>query len=346
MNTKIDISTLWEHIPEFHLLDVRTPAEFEKGHIPSASSLPLFTNTERAVVGTIYKETSPEEAMKKGLEFVGPKMAAFVKEAEAFAPNKKLVLYCWRGGKRSSSMAWLLNMAGFEAKVINGGYKAYRKYVRKYFEQSANYIVLGGRTGCGKTKLIEQLKDKGEQVIDLESLAAHKGSAFGALGESKQPSVEAFENQLHFDLTQFDLKKPIWIENESRSIGSIYIPAEFWKRMKEAPLINLEVPFDWRVQNLVDQYADYPIVELRNSFDRIKKRLGGLNHKLALEALDKNDFHTAAGLALRYYDKSYQYMLEKNRTPYIHHFDVKHKDFGVVAQELINFSTENIAKLN
>lgn len=297
------------------LLDVRTPAEFEKGHIPGAQSFPLFSNEERIKVGTLYKQVSPDSAFLKGLDFVGPKMSGLIKWARKIAPKKKLCLHCWRGGKRSGSLSWLLSMAGFDVQIIAGGYKAYRQYQRqRMVEQPYQFYVLGGRTGCGKTAILHAIAEQ-EQMVDLEGLAHHKGSAFGALGELPQPSVEHFENQLYHDLTQQDVSKRIWLENESKSIGRVFIPQEFWVKMKAAPLINVERSFDERVQILVDVYADYDPEGLKKSFINITKRLGGQHVKTALEALDQNDFSTAAAIALRYYDKAYQYMLENNPSP-------------------------------
>ena len=305
------------------LLDVRTPAEFEKGHIPGAISFPLFSNEERVEVGTLYKQVSPESAFLKGLDFVGPKMSGFIKEALKISPEKKICLHCWRGGKRSGSLSWLLSMAGFDVKIIEGGYKAYRRNARlDITEQPYQFYILGGRTGCGKTAILNAIAQK-EQTIDLERLANHKGSAFGALGEPPQPSVEQFENDLFCQLKKQDISKRIWFENESKSIGRVFIPEEFWRKMKAAPLINVERSFEERVQILVEVYAGFDAVELSESFVKITKRLGGQHVKTALEALANDDFSTAAAIALRYYDKAYQYMLENNPSPEIRMLDVE-----------------------
>lgn len=297
------------------LLDVRTPAEFEKGHIPGAISFPLFSNQERVKVGTLYKQVSPESALLKGLDFVGPKMSGFIKWAKKISPERKIGLHCWRGGKRSGSLSWLLSMAGFDVQVITGGYKAYRQHIRRdIVDQPYQFYVLGGRTGCGKTAILHAIA-KQEQMIDLEGLAHHKGSAFGALGELPQPSVEQFENDLFQNLRKQELSKRIWLENESKSIGRVFIPEEFWVKMKAAPLINVERSFDERVQILVDVYAGFDPAALSQSFVIITKRLGGQHVKTALEALANDDFSTAAAIALRYYDKAYQYMLDNNPSP-------------------------------
>jgi len=311
------------------LLDVRTPAEYEAGHIPGALSFPLFSNEERVTIGTLYKQVNPEAAFLKGLDMVGPKMSRFVKEAQKISESKKLCLHCWRGGKRSGSMGWLLRSAGYDVTVIPGGYKGYRRKCRAEITARPYQLkILGGRTGCGKTAILHAIA-KQQQMVDLEGLANHKGSAFGALGEQPQPTVEQFENNLYQALNEQNINQPIWLENESRSIGRVFIPQEFWNKMKTAPLINVERSFDERVQILVDVYAGEDTAGLLQSFENIRKRLGGQHVKAAAEALAQNDFSTAAAIALRYYDKAYQYMLDNNPSPDILMLDIS----GLTAEE-------------
>ena len=323
------------------ILDVRTPAEFLQGHIPGAVNFPLFTNEERVVVGTLYKQHSPEEAYLKGLEFVGVKMRSFVERAKALAPEKKLGIHCWRGGKRSQSMAWLLRNAGFDVLTLQGGYKAYRNYVLAEFENSDyNIIILGGRTGCAKTTILHELQKLDEQIIDLEGIANHKGSAFGWIGEELQPSTEYFENILLYELQKLDSKKRIWVENESRGIGKIFIPQSFWKKMKAAALINIERPLDIRVQHLVDTYTHESKEDLLVAFQKIKKRLGGQNLKMAEAAVKENHFAAAAKIALHYYDKTYQHNLEKNISPQIFNINYTNKNTKEIAEDLILFCNQ------
>jgi len=288
------------------LLDVRTPAEYAHGHIPGAINLPLFSDEERVVVGTIYKQANPEAALLKGLDFVGGKMSNFVKQARKIAPNRQLTVHCWRGGKRSGSMAWLLGFADFEVTVLQGGYKAYRQYVlQSLAERRFEIIILGGHTGCGKTEVLHELQRQGEHIIDLEKLAHHKGSSFGALGEVPQPTVEQFENDLFDAFRKLPEGARVWIEDESQSIGRVYVPPGFWQQMNMARMIRMDMPLDLRVQKLVANYAAFPKAMLCESFERIRKRLGGQHLKAALEALEQDDFAQAAEIALRYYDKAY-----------------------------------------
>lgn len=196
------------------LLDVRSPGEYDHAHMPGAVSLPLFTNEERAIVGTAYKQQSREQAIKIGLDLFGPKMRRMVEEVEGIYDlrfknydldrpketvkhNAKIVcLYCWRGGMRSAAVAWLLSLYGFQVCLLQGGYKSFRTWVFEKVAASYNFNVIGGYTGSGKTGLLYELEQRGEKIIDLEKLASHKGSAFGNIGLPAQPSQEMFENKL------------------------------------------------------------------------------------------------------------------------------------------------------
>jgi tRNA 2-selenouridine synthase len=289
------------------IIDVRSPAEFEKGHIPGAHNIPLFSNDERALVGTRYKQQGKDPAVMLGLELVGPKLASFVKEARALTRDGKVLVHCWRGGMRSSSFAWLLQTAGLEARTLRKGYKAYRHQVLKSFEAPYKLIVLGGETGSGKTDILKQIAERGEQFIDLEGLAHHKGSAFGSLGQDPQPGVEAFENIMAEALSKMDLNRPIWVEDESRSIGRVFIPQPFWALMKTAPLYCIRVPRESRIERLLTEYGRFPLAELEAAVLRIQKRLGGQSTKDCLDALASGDLRAVASVTLAYYDKAYNH---------------------------------------
>lgn len=342
---KIDITTFLDYRHQFPLFDVRTPAEFLKGHIPSAINLPLFSDEERAVVGTIYKKESPKNAMLKGLEYVGPKMRWLIEEVAKNTDAKRVIVHCWRGGKRSGSVGWLLGMAGLEVQTIAGGYKKYRTHVLQAFSsQKLNLIVLGGKTGCGKTKILQALKNSGEQVIDLERLANHKGSAFGFIGEPCPPTVEQFENNLFHEISQLDLSKRIWVENESRRIGKVLIPQGFWAQLKAAPLINIELPFEVRLAVSIENYSTQEKTALEKAFYNIRKRLGGVNYQIALSFLAEGDLKSAGAIALKYYDKQYQYMLENNETPTIKYLNFAKDEPVATAATLVAFADREIDK--
>ncbi len=328
-------------IPEGILLDVRTPAEFEKGHIPGAINLPLFSNDERVIVGTIYKQLGRKPAIQKGLEITGPKMKDFVKTAESIAgDNNKVLVYCWRGGMRSGSMGWLLDMYGFEVYTLKRGYKAFRNYVLKSFGDKKNVLILGGKTGSGKTDILHEMARQGEQVIDLEGLAHHKGSAFGTIGESENCSQEHFENKLAIEWIKMDPDRKVWIEDESRSIGKKIIPEEIWNQMRNANVLHLEIPFETRLQNVLDLYGTYPVSDLKTSVEKIKKRLGGMAYKQVMDYLDKNILFEAAGILLIYYDKTYRHGLKSRDINTIFEYKASAAELPIMAAEIIKFARQ------
>jgi len=344
MVEKIGVENMLAARSESVVFDVRTPSEFEEGHVPGAVNLPLFSDDERAHIGTLYKQKGPDHALMEGLAIVGPRMKSMAKDAAVKADGRDIIVHCWRGGKRSESVGWLLDFAGLNVKVVEGGYKAYRRYCAGTLDLfNMKLIVLGGRTGSRKTEILKALASAGEQVIDLESLANHKGSAFGWIGEEPQPSTQQFENKLFDEVVKLDHSRRIWVENESKSIGRVYLPDRFWKRMKAAPLVHLDVPLDIRIDHLVSLYAaDNNQEELRQSFQKIRKRLGGQHLNAAIEALETQDLHKAAEVALVYYDKTYDYNLSVNEAPVIHVVEGKRKSIQETAAYLIDFVERNI----
>lgn len=295
------------------LIDVRSPGEFLQGTIPGAINLPLFSDQERAEVGTLYKQVSPECAFLRGLEIAGPKLSCFVTEALKY--KSPLRVFCFRGGKRSGSMACLFKSAGIQTSILHGGYKAYRTYVQDLFTQKLDLRVIGGLSGSGKTALLHQLARDGHQVIDLEALAGHRGSVFGLLGKTWQPSSESFENQLGFVLAHLDPSKPVWIEDESRMIGSCKIPDALYSKMLAAPLLFVESSIEERLKCLVQDYGTFPKNELIQASLSLKKRLGEVRTKEVIACIEEDDLSKAASLLLSYYDKTYLYSIKKyNRT--------------------------------
>ena len=241
----------------FQIFDVRSPIEFEKGHIPDAINLPVFTNEEGAIIGTAYFKQGRSEAIKIGLEKVQSKLVDFVESVNKIAKGQNIRLHCWRGGMRSQNMAWLLEMTGYNVYLLNGGYKIYRNYVLKYFEKEFSFIVIGGMTGVGKTEILKLLESNGEQVIDFEGLANHKGSVFGHLGQPNQPTTEYFENLIFYKLSKFSHNKNIWIEDESISIGNVFINKSLFKQIIKAPIIVIERNENDRVNRLIDEYSHF-----------------------------------------------------------------------------------------
>jgi tRNA 2-selenouridine synthase len=306
---------------QLQVFDVRSPAEFAYAHIPHAISLPIFNDEQRKEIGTCYKQVGREEAIKIGLSYFGPEMVRFVKQVETilskYYDERKhtVLLHCWRGGMRSSAMAWLLSFYGFDVHVLEGGYKQYRKWVLDQLNLPYNFRVLGGFTGSGKTEILKLIQQQNIPVIDLEGLAYHKGSAFGNLGMSVQPSQEHFENLLiealqpYYSISDdntFIQRDPIWIESESRRIGLINLTEEFYRNLLRAPAVLLDIPFEVRLQYIINDYGNHDKEKLSNAIIRIQKRLGGLETKRALQFLEEENIHACFEILLTYYDKHYK----------------------------------------
>lgn len=341
----LSAATFLENAARGVVLDVRSPAEYMEAHIPAALSFPLFSDEERKVVGTLYKQLGRQVAIEKGLQYVGPKMEGFVKEARRLSGGRAVYLHCWRGGMRSSSMAWLLDSSGLEVYVLEGGYKAYRASVLQDLQKKFPLLVLGGQTGSGKTKILKILKERGEQVLDLEAMACHRGSSFGGIGQMKQPGSEHFSNLLHEALSSLDMGKPVWVEDESRMIGTVHVPVEFFTQMQQAPLIMMDMPLEWRVDNLVREYGQADINLLRSAFERIKKKLGGQHLQSALQALTEGRLDEAAVIALRYYDRAYQFDRTCKVNPQILSYVPDRHDYGQIADELLALARQNLKSL-
>lgn len=288
------------------VVDVRTADEFAAGHIGGAVNMPLFSVEERAEVGTLYVQKSRSAAVERGLEVVGPKLADFVRSARAMG-DRTLLIYCARGGMRSGSMAWLLDMAGLRVRVLGGGYKSYRAHLETMLDSVEwNMVLLSGATGSGKSELLTHLKDMGEQVIDLEGLARHKGSAFGGIGQGEQPTTEQFINLLHEQLIEIDPSRRIWCEGESMLIGHVFLPPKFYELMQMAKQVEVVMDVEQRLDRLMVEYGHFQIDMLEASFVKIRKRLGDEQLKMAVDDLRSGDVRSAARRAMAYYDKAYR----------------------------------------
>lgn len=333
------------------IIDVRSPGEFEKGHLPGAWNIPLFDNEERAVVGTLYKKKGKELAIQEGYEIVQPKLPFFLAEVGQLLKgqngevknSKEVLVHCWRGGMRSAKFAEFLNENGFRASTLNRGYKAYRRHVLDQFEQLPDFVLLGGETGSGKTELLKEIEKAGESFIDLEALARHKGSAFGALGEADQPSQEQFENDLAEAIKKSRKEGGIvWLEDESRTIGTCRIPDSMWFKMKEAPILRVQIPKENRINRLVKEYGHFSREELARSILKIKKRLGPQHAKRALEELDKGNLAEVVEMALVYYDKAYNYCHELRDYKDVYFVECDGEDMSEWARKVIEFHKKEI----
>ncbi|WP_342085178.1 tRNA 2-selenouridine(34) synthase MnmH [Dyadobacter sp. OTU695] len=288
------------------LADVRTPAEFDHGHIPDAVNLPLFSNEERVQVGTTYKQIGREPAILLGFDLTGNKWSGFIRSALEFAPDKRIAVHCWRGGMRSGAMAWALDLYGFEVLLIQGGYKSYRQWAHRQFTMQYDLRVLGGMTGSGKTRLLGKLQEMGEQVVDLEELAQHQGSTYGSMNKMRQPTQEQFENNLAWILKDLDRNRCVWIEDENLNIGKVAVPRPLWQQMNAATIIDIEVDLQERVERLVEEYGSLDPDFLVECTERIRKRLGPVQTTQAIAAIRDGRMEDFIRLVLVYYDKTYR----------------------------------------
>ncbi len=310
---KIKVSEFIAKTGKIPVIDVRSPGEYIYGHIPGAVNIPLFNNDEREIIGTVYKKEGRQKAILKGLDIVGGSMASKLKIALNVAVDGKLLVHCWRGGMRSEAMSWLFSLGDIVTEILEGGYKSYRNHVLKKLAEKHNYFILGGLTGSGKTEILRYLKKTGHQVIDLEGIACHRGSAFGSLGQDKQPTSEHFANLLYDEMRKMNNDRPIWLEDESRNIGSVFMPDEFYNNMQESPAIALIMDVSTRMPRLLDEYTKYPADELKASVMRISKRLGGVNTSRSLESIDSGNFSKAVEITLDYYDRAYLHGIKRKQ---------------------------------
>ncbi len=306
------------------IIDVRSPVEYALDHIPGAINLPVLDDIERAQVGTIYKQINPFSARKTGAVLVAKNISQHL-DAHFASKDKdyKPLIYCWRGGQRSNSMATVLGQIGWRVTVVEGGYKTYRAYVRQQLEDlpaKYTYKVLCGLTGSGKTHILRQLQQRGAQVLDLEALANHRGSLLGEEWQDSptpQPSQKYFESLLLQQLQQFDSNKIVWLESESNKIGQVHLPPSLWHKMKQATGIEIQLPLDSRVQFLL---KEYPYLKnnphfLKAKLERLKSRYGKQKLNYWYQLIDNSNWEDfIKNLLLYHYDTTYFKSIERDFT--------------------------------
>ena len=304
------------------VIDVRTPAEFAEDHAPGAINLPVLSNEERVRVGTLYKQVSPFEAKKVGAALIARNIAQHLDTHFSDKPKHyRPLVYCWRGGNRSGAMTHILQRIGFAAAQLEGGYKAYRRHVVDELARlpgTLRYRVVCGPTGSGKSRLLGVLHEAGAQVLDLEGLAAHRGSLLGALPGAPQPAQKGFETAICSTLTRFDPARPVYVESESKRIGALTVPDALITAMRASPCVWLDAPLAARVQLLTEDYAHFLA-----SPDTLNTRLA---HLVELRGRDTvatwqglatsgNWPALVAALLTEHYDPAYRKSLAHNYAP-------------------------------
>jgi tRNA 2-selenouridine synthase len=310
----LDLSQFLSLRKDLPVVDVRSEGEFATGHIPGAINLPILNNDERKLVGTDYKQKGQREAIMTGFRSIGPRLPQILEDAERIAGEKELLVHCWRGGMRSNYFCQFVRMARIQAQSLEGGYKAYRQKALDSFKLPFKLKIIGGTTGSGKSDILRALGNSGEQIIDLETLANHKGSVFGGLMMPKQPTTEQFQNYLFEAIMKLDVDRTIWIEDESLSIGRIFLPLDFWDTMSKSPVVEVELDRGKRIERLVDEYGPADRSEFLELMGKITKRLGGQHYNAAKEKLLEGDMYSTIDILLTYYDKAYQYGLDKKKS--------------------------------
>ena len=302
------------------IIDVRTPAEFAEATIPGAVNIPIFSNEERIEVGTVFKQQGKRDARKLGVKLVAPKIPLLMDQVEEYRQSHPgpVIVFCWRGGMRSLAMTSFMNLAGIPARQLLGGHKGFRRKVLDYFEQQQwpPVFVLRGLTGVGKTRVLQQLGEMGYPVVDLEGLANHRGSAFGALGLKPQPSQKKFDTLLWQRLEQLRDKPYLVTEGESLHIGRVMVSKPFHQAMQTQTSLWITASLEVRTQIILE---DYPALDqLREQFKKpinaLKERLGGTVIAEFLELLDAGEWDKLVReLMVRYYDPLYLHTLPEQR---------------------------------
>lgn len=292
-------------------VDLRSPKEYQEDHLPGAVNLPLLDDKERHVVGTAYAQDGSDKAKELGLEFVAPKLPGLVGQIRQLGQNKPVVIYCWRGGLRSLAMGRVLELMNVPNYRLQGGYKAFRRYVYEYFQQDLPYkmVVLHGLTGTGKTEIIRELIKMGEPAIDLEGLANNRGSVFGNVGLGEQPTQKRFETCLFSQFQQYAPGSFVVVEGESKRIGRNYVPDNVFRAMQNGIKVLVYDDFSHRVERIIKEYRDGTednTQELIKSLSFLTKRLGKKRVDELKELLNAgNILAVVEYLLVNYYDPLY-----------------------------------------
>ncbi|MEN9223125.1 MAG: tRNA 2-selenouridine(34) synthase MnmH [Thermostichus sp. BF3_bins_97] len=301
------------------IIDVRSPAEFAEDHWPGAVNLPVLQDAERAEVGILYKQVDPFTARKRGASLVAQNISRHLQTHFADKDRDyRPLIYCWRGGQRSGSLALVLSQVGWLVTVVEGGYKTYRAWVRRQLQslpQQFTYRVLCGATGSGKTQLLHQLRQQGAQVLDLEGLAQHRGSLLGAEWQRPQPSQKGFESQLLQAFLGWDPAQPVWVEAESAKVGQLHLPPALWQALTASDCIEVRLPMAERVAGLIAHYPhwiEHPQA-LKRKLLPLKPRYGQARLQRWFELIDGEDWPLfVQELLEQHYDPTYRHGLQRD----------------------------------
>ncbi len=326
------------------MIDVRSPKEFEEDTIPDAINIPILSDEERERVGYLYKQVGREKAKELGLQYASYKLVDFYKEIKSIIYNKKVpVLFCYRGGMRSSSVATIMDIMGLYVHVLEGGYKSYRSYVMDNlpcFAEKFNFIVLHGYTGVGKTKLLDALINKNMQVIDIEGLAKNSGSVFGSLAyRSNSNSQKAFESLLLRAYQSFE-SSIVFTESESKRVGRVILPDFMFNDMVNGYHVLIKTSMKNRINNIMEDYIDVDIPDRNNriieAISKLRKRLGNDKVNELIGEVNAGDYYSAIEtLMVDYYDPLYEYSIKK-----VEQYDliIEYEDKNLAVNELIKFA--------
>ncbi len=316
----IKYTTKWNRKDIDEIIDVRTKAEYEEDHIPCAINLPVLLQKERDIVGKIYKKENGFNAKKLGASFISKNISKIIKKKFYNKPGSwKPLIYCWRGGQRSKSIAIVLSEIGWQVRVLKGGYKTYRASINNELNKitkNSKFMVLKGPTGCAKTKILKKLNSIGVSSIDLEGIALHKGSLLGNIPKFNQPSQKLFESRLYFQLKSIKNRKLIFIESESSKIGNLYLPQILLNKIKNSPAIEISADLNARIMYLINDYKNYLVQD--NSFIKLFKYA---DSKIGKQKVDKwrnyykkkDWYNLAYYLITEYYDPLYAHNLKNKK---------------------------------
>ncbi len=301
------------------IVDARSESEFAEDHLPGALNWPVLTDAERVLVGTEYKQVSPFDARKRGAALVALNIARHVQRHVMAQPRGwRPLVYCWRGGQRSGSLALVLDQIGFVVHVLEGGYREFRRAVLAEMvtlPATLQFCVLCGRTGSAKSRLLQTLAQAGAQVLDLEALACHRGSVLGLVPGQQQPSQKAFETQLWQALRALDPARPVFAEGESRTIGRLRVPETLLQRLRSSPCLQLQMSLPQRVEFLLDDYAHFVL-----DVEAFCERLGALRELRGAAVVERWQTLARAGdlrvvvqeLLTEHYDPFYLRSMQRN----------------------------------